>query len=88
MIKGNTNLPDPILAANDTDKVHGYPLDQLSVWYSINGGTLTQIGPTFKYPADVSSWFSRSAKAGILVSNTGNSTPLTATFTQFAITTG
>ncbi|MDX6203687.1 MAG: hypothetical protein QOJ83_3187, partial [Frankiales bacterium] len=32
-------------------------------------------------------WFSRQAKAGILVSNSGSTTPISATFTKFAITT-
>ncbi|MDX6255800.1 MAG: hypothetical protein QOJ11_2134 [Frankiales bacterium] len=88
VIKGNTTVPDPV-PYGDEYGVHGFPLDQLTVWYSINGGTLTQIGPTIKSPANVTGWFSRTAKAGILVANPGPSAPpITATFSKFAITTG
>jgi hypothetical protein len=45
-----------------------------------------QIGATQR-PKDVMRWFSTSAKAGILVSGGGSTTPITATFTRFAITT-
>jgi hypothetical protein len=88
VIKGNPNVPDPIPTASDTDKVRGYPLDELTVWYSLNGGTLTQIGTTIEFPKNVSGWFSRSAKAGILVANPGTATSLTATFSRFSIASG
>ena len=64
VIRGNTNVPDPI-PYGDTYGVHGFPLDQVSVFYSLNGGALTQVG-SVKMPADVTGWFSKQAKAGIL----------------------
>jgi hypothetical protein len=86
IIQGNTNLPDP-LRFGDTYGVHGFPLDVLTVSYSINGGTPVQIGTTSVSPADVTAWFSRSAKAGILVANPGPGAPsLSATFTRFSVT--
>ncbi|BEP12378.1 hypothetical protein acdb102_06890 [Acidothermaceae bacterium B102] len=84
VIKGNTTLPDPI-PFGDTYGVSGYPLDQLGVYYSIDGGPLTQLGTTFEYPANVPGFFSRSSKAGILDSNSGTPTTLTATFSRFSI---
>ncbi len=87
VIKGNTNVPDP-LPYGDAYGVHGFPLDQLTVWYSIDGGTLTQIGPTIEMPKDVTGWFSRTAKAGILVASPGAGNPITATFSQFSIVNG
>ena len=87
IIQGNTSLPDP-LPFGDTYGVHGFPLDVLTVSYSINGGAPVQIGTTTVSPADVPSWFSRNARAGILVANPGAGAPsLTATFTKLAITT-
>ena len=44
IIQGNTNLPDP-LPFGDTYGVHGYPLDVLTVSYSINGGTQCRSAP-------------------------------------------
>jgi hypothetical protein len=87
VIKGNTNVADP-LPYGDPYGVHGYPLDELSVWYSIDGGALTQIGSTIEMPQDVTGWFSRQAKAGILVASPGVGTPITATFSEFDITNG
>jgi hypothetical protein len=84
VIKGNSNLPDP-LPYGDAQHVSGFPLDQLTVYYSIDGGPLVQVG-TAKFPADVTGWFNRQSKAGILVSNSGSPTPISATFTRFAIT--
>ena len=84
VIKGNTTVPDP-LPYGDAYHVSGYPLDQLTVFYSLNGGALVQVG-TVKRPADVTGWFSTSAKAGILDSNSGSPTPVTATFSRFSIT--
>jgi hypothetical protein len=84
VIKGNTNVPDP-LPYGDPYGVSGFPLDQLTVWYSIDGGTLTQIGSTVEMPKDVTGWFSRQAKAGILVASPGAGVPITATFSQFSI---
>jgi hypothetical protein len=84
IIKGNTQVPDPA-PSNDPNLLRGYPLDQITAYYSINGATPVQIGTTAMSPADVSSWFSTVAKAGILVSNSGSTTPLTATFNQFQI---
>jgi Bacterial Ig-like domain/Glucose / Sorbosone dehydrogenase len=84
VIKGNGNVPDP-LPYGDTYGVHSFPLDELTVYYSLNGGALVQVGTT-KFPADVTGWFNRMSKAGILVSNSGATTPITATFTKFTIT--
>ncbi|MDX6230942.1 MAG: hypothetical protein QOI76_4332 [Frankiales bacterium] len=84
VIRGNTTVPDP-LPYGDTYSVHGYPLDQLTVFYSLNGAALVQVG-SVRMPTDVTGWFSRRAKAGILDSNTGSSTAITATFAKFSIT--
>ena len=68
--------------------MHGYPLDVLTVSYSIDGGSPVQIGTTTESPADVTAWFSRSAKAGILVANPGAGAPsISATFSRFSVTT-
>lgn len=88
MIKGNTSVPDPISGAADSYAVHGFPLDELTVWYRIDGGPLTQIGTTIEFPANVTGWFSRQAKAGILVASPGTATTLSATFSQFSIAAG
>jgi hypothetical protein len=37
-------------------------------------------------PTNVTGWFSRQAKAGILDSNSGAATAITATFSKFSIT--
>jgi hypothetical protein len=87
VIKGNTQVPDP-LPYGDQYHVSGYPLDELTVWYSINGAPLTQIGTTIEFPANVTSWFSRQAKAGILVASPSSATPITATFNSFSIAAG
>jgi hypothetical protein len=86
IINGNSSQPDGIQPNVDTYKVRGYPLDQVWGSYSINGGTPVMVG-TKQLPKDPMGWFSTSAKAGILVSSGGSSTPITATFTRFAITT-
>ena len=85
IIKGNTSVPDP-LPYGDTYGVHGFPLDELTLWYSINGAAPVQLGTTTEFPADVTTWFSRAAKAGIVVSNSGSATPITATFSKFSVT--
>jgi hypothetical protein len=87
VIKGNGNLPDP-LPFGDTFGVSGYPLDPIAVYYSIDGGPLTQLGTVTLYPANVPGFFSRSAKAGILDSNSGTTTSLTATFSRFTLASG
>ncbi|BEP13533.1 hypothetical protein acdb102_18440 [Acidothermaceae bacterium B102] len=87
VIHGNTSVPDPIGGTADVDKVHGYPLDEVTAAYSIDGATPVPIG-AMRSPADVTAWFSASAKAGILVSGAGSSTPFTATFSRFAISPG
>ena len=80
VIKGNGDMPvAPVF------NCCMWPVAQLSVYYSLNGGPLVQVG-TIKSPRDVTTWFSRQAKAGILVSNSGSTTPITATFSSFAIT--
>jgi hypothetical protein len=86
IIKGNTSQPDATPTASDTNHQRGWPLDRVTAYYSINGGTPVQIG-TFRAPADVMRWFSTTARAGILASGGGSTTPLTATFRSFGITT-
>jgi hypothetical protein len=89
VIKGNANVADPIPTDSDPDKVHGFPLDELTVWYSINGAALQQLGSTIEFPANVSGWFSRQAKAGILVANPGSGAgSITATFSSFSVAAG
>ena len=85
IIRGNSSAPDGIQPNVDTSKVRGYPLDQVSAYYSINGAAAVQVGTT-QLPRDVMRFFSTSAKAGILVSGGGSATPITAKFTRFAIT--
>ncbi|MBA3906164.1 MAG: hypothetical protein H0X35_05675 [Pseudonocardiales bacterium] len=80
VIVGNTSVPDPA-----TGKLADWPLDQVKVYYRLDGGALVQVGTT-KTPADVISWFSRMSKAGILVANPNTATPFTATFSKFAVT--
>ena len=84
VIRGDTTVPDPI-PYGDTYHVSGYPLDELTVFYSLDSAALVQVG-TVKMPADVTGWFSRQAKAGILDSSSGASTAITATFSKFSIT--
>ena len=80
LIVGNTSVPDPA-----SGKLAGFPLDQLTVYYSVDGGDPIQVG-TVKTPKDVVSWFSRMSKAGILVANPGSGAgPITATFSKFSI---
>ena len=85
IIRGNSSAPDGIQPNVDPNRVRGYPVSQVSVWYSINGGAAVQIGTT-QQPRDPMRWFSTSAKAGILVSGGGSATPITAKFIRFAIT--
>ncbi|GAB3599996.1 hypothetical protein GCM10027586_02610 [Kineococcus gypseus] len=86
VIQGNTSFPDPIAATSDPNKVRTYPLTRVTVAYSINGGAPVPIGSTAFSPADVSAWFGRSAKAGVLVSGGGSTAPFSATFSSFAVT--
>jgi hypothetical protein len=83
VIVGNTQLPDP--TTDTTYGVRNYPLAQVTAYYSINSGPLTQIGTVTKYPTDLESWFATNAKAGILVSGAGSATPVTTTFSNFTI---
>jgi hypothetical protein len=87
IIKGFTSVPDPTPAGSDPNSVRNYPLGQVAVYYSLNGGAPVQVG-TVRAPTDVTRWFSTSARAGLLVSGGGSTTPFTATFTSFAISTG
>lgn len=84
IINGNSSQPDGIQPNVDPYKVRGYPLDQVWGSYSINGGTPVMLGVK-QLPKDPMGWFSTSAKAGILVSGGGSSTPITANFTRFSI---
>ena len=87
LIQGNTKVPDPLAPASDPNGVRNYPLDEVTVSYSLNGGTPVPVG-FVQRPADVMRWFSTSARAGILVSGGGSATPFTATFSRFAVTAG
>jgi hypothetical protein len=51
----------------------------------IDGGSVTDIGVTAT-PTFPMLWFSRSAAAGILVSNQSSSTPFVGRYTSFAVT--
>ncbi|MDX6212851.1 MAG: hypothetical protein QOF82_1938, partial [Frankiales bacterium] len=44
VIVGNTSVPDPA-----TGSAHNFPLDEVTVFYRLNGGPLVQVG-TIKYP--------------------------------------
>jgi len=87
IIQGNTSFPDPTPAGSDPNSIRNYPLDQLAVFYSLNGGTPVQVG-TVKSPADVMRWFSTVAKAGILVSGGNSTTPFTSVFSTVSLTAG
>jgi len=57
----------------------------LTVYYSVDGAALVQVGSA-RTPAARSAWFSTASKAGIEVSNTGSASPITATFSRLSIT--
>jgi hypothetical protein len=58
----------------------------LSVYYSLNGGALVQVGPPMTVQAaDAASWFASAAKTGILTSNSNALTPITATFRRLTV---
>ena len=61
--QGQNTVPDPA-PYGDTCHVSGSLLDELTVYYSLNGALLTQLGSTTEFPAAVSTWFSRQAKPG------------------------
>jgi hypothetical protein len=88
IIKADTSEGDTDTPATDAGKARGYPLTKVRVFYAINGGTPVQIGTTSVSPKNVTAWFGRSAKAGVLVSGAGSSVPYTATISSFAITNG
>jgi hypothetical protein len=85
----DTVIPAGLASAHTLDLVIKSSNGQLTVYYSINGAALTQVG-TAKAPLTPGNWFTSAAKAGIEVSNTGSPTPpvITATFSSFAITGG
>ncbi len=56
----------------------------LTVYYSLNGAAPVQVG-TAKSPANASTWFAVAGKTGVLVSNSGSPTAITATFTRVTI---
>jgi hypothetical protein len=87
IIKGNTNLADPISTASDPYDVHGYPLDEVEAFYSINGATPVQVG-TYALPTKVVSWFAANAKAGIFVTGGGSATSFSKAFSSLKITSG
>jgi hypothetical protein len=60
---------------------------QITAAYSLDGGPITNDVGHAKTPVDAASWFSSTAMAGILVSNSGSGVPIKATFTRFKITT-
>ncbi|BEP16617.1 hypothetical protein acdb102_49280 [Acidothermaceae bacterium B102] len=80
-----TVTPTGLAAAHTLDLTIKSTNGQLTVYYSINGAALTQVG-TAKTPLTPGNWFTSAAKAGIEVSNTGSTTPITATFSSFGIT--
>jgi hypothetical protein len=82
-IVATTPLP-ALTSAGTVDLVIRSAADQLTVYYSIDGAALTQVGVT-RTPAAVSTWFAGSAKAGIEVSNSGSGTTMSATFSRFSI---
>jgi hypothetical protein len=82
-IVATTALP-ALTSAGTVDLVIRSAADQLTVYYSIDGAALTQVGAT-RAPAAVSTWFAGSAKAGIEVSNSGSGTTMSATFSRFSI---
>jgi hypothetical protein len=80
-----TTIPlSALTTANTLDLVIKSVAKQFTVFYSINGAALVQVGPA-KSPATPSSWFSSAAKAGIEVSNSGTTTTFSAIFSQFAL---
>lgn len=83
-VRGNTSVPDPVSGSADTGKVKNYPLDELTVGYQLDGGSPVVIG-SVRRPADVTRWFSTSAKGGLLVSGGNSTSPFTATFSSFAV---
>jgi hypothetical protein len=76
-----------LTSASTLDLVIKGASKQLTVFYSLNGGALVQVG-TAETVAQVGSWFTSTAKAGILVSNSGSTSTFTATFSSFAISPG
>ncbi len=87
IIKGNTGVGDPISTSADPNLVHGYPLDELNVFYSINGATPVQVGSTVM-PANVAAWFATNAKAGIFITSGGSATSFSDTFSEFKVAAG
>ena len=79
-----TVVPAGLAAAHTLDLVIKSANGQLTVYFSIDGAALTQVG-TAKAPLTPGNWFTSAAKAGIEVSNTGSTTPITAIFSSFAI---
>lgn len=57
----------------------------LTAYYSLNGAALVQVGSA-KTPAASANWFAAAGKAGVLVSNSGSSSSITATFSRLAVT--
>ena len=79
-----TVVPAGLASATTLDLIIKGSAHQLTVSYSINGAAAVPVGSS-KLPITTATWFSSSSKAGIEVSNTGGTTPLTATFSSFAI---
>ncbi|MDX6203038.1 MAG: hypothetical protein QOJ83_2538 [Frankiales bacterium] len=82
-IVATTTLPG-LTTARTVDLVIRSAGHQLTVYYSLDGAALTQVGAA-RSPSAVSAWFSGSAKAGIEVSNSGSGTAFSATFSRFSI---
>ncbi|MDX6204715.1 MAG: hypothetical protein QOF39_772 [Frankiales bacterium] len=85
-IVGTISVPG-LTTANTLDLVIKAANQQLTVFYSLNGAALVQVG-TGEAPAEVASWFGSAAKAGILVSNSGSTSSFVATFSSFSIAPG
>jgi hypothetical protein len=78
-------LPNPeTITSIDLRLIADPATGTITAWYGINGAATTQVG-TGKAPADVMRWFSSQAQGGILVSNEGSTTPITATFDRFSV---
>lgn len=83
-ISGNTSVPDPTPSTADPNRVRNYPLDELTVSYSLDGAAAVPLGNAVR-PADVTGWFSTAARAGVLASGGGSTSPFTATFASVSI---
>jgi hypothetical protein len=80
---GTVALPG-LTSASTVDLVLKASGRQLTAYYSLNGAALVPVGVA-KTPAAAANWFSPAAKAGVLVSNSGSSTSIAATWSRLAL---